>query len=72
MFNKKMFKKRSSSCSICKTPSNNEIEKESDFFFSTKMKIRNNYNMPLVNIDLLLVTKLAKQDFAHLYTYLRN
>ena len=72
MFNKKMFKKRSSSCSIYKTSSNNEIEKESDFFFCTKMKIRNNYNMPLVNIDLLLVTKLAKQDFAHLYTYLRN
>ena len=49
-------------------------------FFETKMRafsevkslqnsnIPNNYTLPLANVDLPLVTKLAKQDFAYLYT----
>ena len=44
-----------------------EIEK-----IENEIEFPNNYTVPLANIDLPLVTKLAKQDFAHLYTYLQN
>ena len=49
-------------------------------FFGTKIRafseakaqqnsyIPNNYTVPLANINLPLVTKLAKQDSTHLYT----
>ena len=41
-----------------------EIEK-----IENEIEFPNNYTVPLANIDLLLVTKLAKQDFAYIYIY---
>ena len=42
-----------------------EIEK-----IENEIEIPNSYTVPLANIDLPLVTKLAKQDFAYIYIYL--
>ena len=71
MFNKRNSKNHHQVAPYIKPPVTMELKVRVKFF-STKMRAFSEFKLPLGNFDLPLVTKLAKQDFAHLYTNLQN